>query len=170
MVVYILSLKADLEHVKSLKFRPGADLCLSVRNPLEITQVRERIVVDSSDFEETQSEPSHKHSKHEHAETPCHFALKWDHGSSRSTIRVLTSHDKIEPELSTSGEFVPLLALECDGIEPYDFHPMGGEFVVTNTAGQTFDSTVDLSNGGEWKEFDLGTGSTRISNLQVKIL
>lgn len=183
MVTYILSLKADLENVASLQFVEGADLCLSVRNPMDHTQVRERIVVDSSALEEgpnshTNSSTDylnhekhpkqhHKkhHKKHEYAEAPCHFALKWSSDDSqRATIRVVTASDKVQDKVTASDEFVPLLALECDGLEPFDFHALGQEFLVTNTAGQEF--RPDLSQ--DWKEYDLGSGSTSVSNLQVK--
>jgi hypothetical protein len=51
-------------------------------------------------------------------------------------------------------------------VEPYDFHALGQEFVVTSTSAKEH-SPVDLSSG-KWESFDLGTGTTSVSNLQVK--
>lgn len=166
MVVYVLFIKADLEGVASLKLQENADLCVSLRNPLDHDQTREKIVVDTSGLEHK------KHVKHEHhAEAPCHFAMKWDqHDPERSTIRVLVpppkQHPTREMKSDDSGTFVPMAALDCQGVEPYAFHPMGNEFVVTNTAGKVF-KEVDLSSG-DWNDFDMASGSTTVLNLQGK--
>ena len=46
-----------------------------------------------------------------------------------------------------------MLAFECRGIEPYAFHPMGGEFIVESEAGMQFDAEdVDLSD--DWADYD----------------
>jgi hypothetical protein len=186
MVVYILYIKADLQHIKSLQLIPAASLCLSVRNPLS-GETRENIVIDTSALEEATPSASAAHShphredrRYQHVDPPCHFALKWEGAASRSTIRVL---DKSEFEkklgkqqrhrlpveaikAGDSGSFVPMLALECQEIEPYAFHPMGDEFEVVNEAGVKFDR-VDLS-GGDWSEYDLATGTTSIKQLETK--
>ena len=169
MVVYVLSLKAELENVASLQLLP-TQLCLSVRNPVDASDVRERIVVDTSAVHEAADDHAkHKkhHPKHEYPEAPCHFALKWDRAdTNRATLRVVPHpHEGVATELTTSGVFVPLLALECDGMEPYDFHPLGDEIAVTNTSGQEFRPDLSSKN---WKEFELSAGTTAVSNLQVQ--
>jgi hypothetical protein len=190
MVVYILYVKADLEHIQSLQLVPGASLCLSVRNPVS-GESREKIVIDASALEEPAvtsfaatkaTGTKHHEDRHhpKHADPPCHFALKWEGASARSTIRVLEKVD-YEKKLAKlrrdqlpveamkagdSGSFVPMLALECQDIEPYAFHPMGEEFEAINTASVQFD-TVDLS-GGDWSHYDLATGTTSIKNLETK--
>ena len=98
--------------------------------------------------------------------------MKWDHDQSeRSTIRVL---DPAEPSkkyppipagVTSSGSFVPILALECDNIEPFAFHCLGNEFEATTKSNEKVD--VDLSSG-RWEDYDLGTGSTSITLLQSK--
>ena len=50
-------------------------------------------------------------------------------------------------------KFVPILALDCRGVEPYAFHPMGSEFVVESEGGMMFEDDVDLSEG-DWAEYD----------------
>lgn len=192
MVVFVLHVKADLEGVVSLGLAPGKDVCVSVRNPLDDTEFREKVVIDSSALEE--SEKVGGELRGLDREPPCHFALKWQGAVKRSTIQVISeaasttttataNHKKsgkkghgTKPGRETrtkdmlvedSGTFVPMLALECQGLEPYAFHPMGGEFVMTNVAGVT--KQVDLS-GGSWSEYDLGTGSTSISNFETKFV
>ena len=80
MVKYILSLKADLEGVASLQLAPECDLCLSVRNPVQIEETRERIVVESSaPLLGKDPKEHHKHGpKHDYGPAPSHFSLKWD--------------------------------------------------------------------------------------------
>eukprot|EP00977_Amphora_coffeiformis_P001578 scaffold301_cov150-Amphora_coffeaeformis.AAC.2 len=92
-----------MEGVASLTWKqPNPDVCVSVRNPLDHGEVRERVVIDTSALETppaasgrddhhtayAHAKPTHgKHPKH--PEAPCHFALKWAHATERSTIRVI---------------------------------------------------------------------------------
>ena len=184
MVLFILYIRADLEHVESIALASGADLCISVRNPLSDFEVREQVVIETgADL----MDPGVVHAdsaKHEieKREPPCHFALKWDGAQNRSTIQVLTQNDLTatgkkgkHPKPSVqlramqkedSGNFVPIIALECQGLEPYAFHPLGGEFVITNKNGDTFED-VDLSEGA-WSNVELASGSTAITNFESK--
>lgn len=210
MVVYVLSLQADLQGIDSIALKPNADICLSVRNPLDHNEVRENVVVDRREFEEDPmahsndnrgGDPSggavhsnmNKHHHVKHAEAPCHFALKWESASQRSTIRVLDDSGAAEDSSSKksggknkkkshetsanisasigakdSGNPVRILRLECDGIEPYAFHVLGSEFVVTNTAGAVFEE-LTWTESGNWSVYDLASGTTSISNLQGKL-
>jgi len=52
-----------------------------------------------------------------------------------------------------SGEYVPVMAMECRGVEPYAFHPLGNEFKVISSGGAVFEEDVDLSEG-DWGEYD----------------
>jgi hypothetical protein len=218
MVVYILYLQADvLQGVASVAMNPDADLCLSVRNPLDHAETRAQIMVEPvlDDAHSSNSNNSrhayqkgdvtaaayHHHSNHskthvKHAEAPCHFALTWQGATQRSTIRVL-EHESVDTTTAAtktsgkgkkknhhgssssnhmataltakdSGTPVPLLRLECDGIEPYAFHLTGRELIITNTAGVVFGATDELtwSATGDWSAYDMGSGTTRIANLQ----
>jgi hypothetical protein len=184
MVVFVLSVKADLEGVESLALIPGSNFCFSVRNPRDGCEIREKIVVDSSQLLEASQEHTHGNGHHkgehhkgkqQHKEVPCHFALKWRDEPARATITILNLQDHIGGSVPApaankniqSGTFVPMLAMECHGIEPYAFYPIGDEFVVTNKAGVKFEP-VDLSSG-DWSEYDISSGSTSITNLESKI-
>merc|ERR1740139_312760 len=52
-----------------------------------------------------------------------------------------------------SNKWCPILAVECRGIEPYAFHPMGSEFVVESEGGMMFEDDVDLSEK-DWADYD----------------
>ena len=192
MVVFVLYVKADLVGIDSVSLVNGTNLCISVRNPLNDYEIREKVVIEASVLEE--QEPKHPND-HSYREPVCHFAVKWEGDTKRSTIQVLgktedeaaaatrrTSKKGISKARShstnlvtprditaqDSGEFVPMLSLECHGVEPYAFHPMSDEFIVTNKAGVKFDGP-DLS-AGAWNEYDLGSGTTSISNLEFKFM
>ena len=192
MVVFILYCRGVLENVGTVKLNKSANLCFSVRNPQDANEVREKIVVDPTVLHEASKGD---HSKHR-TEEPSHFAMKWEHGAAeRATLRILgvdsiveKATDSVEgkkAKIHTSkeiekaleqirdmkgednGNYVPMLALECNGLEPYAFHPMGGEFTVTReNETKTFEN-VDLSDG-DWSEYDMATGTVSITNFQSK--
>jgi len=66
-----------------------------------------------------------------------------------------------------SGQLVPLLALDCQGMEPYAFHPMGEEFTVVGVSGGKVYENVDLSDG-DWSDYELSTGSVSVTKFQSK--
>lgn len=182
MVVYILYVKAELEgsRIASVNIPSGRDICLSVRNPLVMEEVREHVVIDSRALEE---KPNKKHHNNSHQEAPCHFALTWSGHDERSTIRVLwNTNDETNEKskrsarttttramtLQDSGTFVPMLALECHGMEPYAFHP-DEAFQVTETDG-TVHETVDFSQNGQWEHYDWAKGNIVIRNLETKFV
>ena len=114
-------------------------------------------------------------------EPPCHFALKWE-GKKRSILGVLAAADakaalkkkKYKGEqprdytADDSGNWVPILAVECRGMEPYAFHPLGNEFVVTSEGGVKFESDVDLSEG-DWADYDEeNDAAISISDFEAK--
>lgn len=117
-------------------------------------------------------------------EPDCHFALKWEGAKKRSTLIVLDEaatksafkKKKFKDEFSYasytsehSGNFVPVLAFECRGMEPYALHCLGDEFVVESEGGVKFDEDVDLSDG-DWAEYDEeNDASVSMSEFEAKI-
>lgn len=181
MVLFILCVKADLEGVSSMSVKKPVHICISVKNPLSDFEIREKIIVSTEQYIE-QEENSR--------EPPCHFALKWEGSKKRSTIEVLLDDATAKSALKKSGgnkkssrnnprdvvatdsggDFVPVLALECRGIEPYAFHPINDEFIVTSEGGTIFDDGVDLSDG-DWADYDAENDlSVSISNFQSKFV
>ena len=166
MVLYTLYVKADLEGIDSLSLNPESNICISVRNPISREEVRERIVIDPTELHDGEI-PDHEKHRSEH---PYHFVMKWDGDKKRSTIRIILDDDdetKNSVVKSTDkGTFVPILQLDCDGLEPYAFHPLGEEFSVT-IRDEVKKDAVDLSSG-EWNDYDISYGSSSIKNFQTK--
>ena len=162
------SIESISTRYSSLALKKDANFCIDIRNPLSDYEIREKVVINPEEYidqEENSREP------------PCHFAIKWDGSKKRSTVEILDS-DACKSTLKKSGkkgkggkgnqgevgipremtaedsgEFVPVLALECRGVEPFSFYPMGSEFVVVSEGGGKFDEDVDLSEG-DWADYD----------------
>ncbi|CAN0130666.1 unnamed protein product [Ascophyllum nodosum] len=83
------------------------------------------------------------------------FVVKWRGSKKQATanivdIKKVTTKGEIKVE--QSGEFVPILALDCRGLEPVEWHP-STDFAVTSGGGTVFESdAVDLSEG-DWSEY-----------------
>jgi hypothetical protein len=161
MVLFLLCMKCEAENVGEVELRRDANLRISVRNPLSDTEVRENVVFNPTETIE-QEEGSR--------EPPCHFALRWEGSKKSSVLRVLDdkeaaaalkkkskkSKDSMAPRNYTgddSGNWVPLLAMECRGLEPFAFHPMRDEFVIMSEGGCKFDQDVELVDG-EFADYD----------------
>lgn len=148
-----------------MKLDSGANICLDVRNPTT-EEIREKVVIDPTDMidDEDSKEP------------PYHFGIKWD-GSQKVSVLTVLDVDSVKTALKKATKkgkkckgdedprmpraytdednqtFVPILAVECRGIEPYAFHCMGGEFIVESEGGVTFSGDdVDLSE--DWADYD----------------
>ena len=176
MVLFLLCIKAELDGVESLSLVTNTNLCFSVKNPLSDYETRDKIVFNPSetlDQDENDREPPHhfalkwdgskKYStltvlSIDEAKSVMKKKLsKKGSGKNKGTgsanndggevgiPRELTSDD--------SGNYVPVLAMECRGLEPYAFHILGNEFKVTSVGGAIFDEDVDLSDG-DWGEYD----------------
>jgi hypothetical protein len=159
MVLYLLYIKAELEGVASIRQLKEAPLCISVKNPLSDFEVREKVVVDRSETVE-QDEGAR--------EPPHHFQLKWEGSKKQSTLTMMDDaaiktalkkgkNKKVEAPrdytADDSGEWVAIVAVECKGMEPTAFFPMGEDFVVTSTGGVEFVDDVNLGED-DWGEYD----------------
>jgi hypothetical protein len=156
MVLFLLYLKAELDGVASIRQIKDAPFCISVKNPLSDYEVREKVVVDRSETVE-QDEGAR--------EPPHHFQLKWEGSKKQSTLTVvdeaaiktaLKKKKNVETPrdytADDSGEWVPIVAVECRGLEPTAFIA-GNDFIVTSTGGVEFSQDVDFSEG-DWGEYD----------------
>ena len=199
MVRYQLWVKAKLENVKSLKWSDGNDaasgssspctlLCCSIRNPTDPENIREKIVVDFSDLEEPSNEQRHDHTpsstgthqhdhhkkhKHHQHDKPTHFHVTWS-DNSKGTIQVVQVNDLINPETEMpykleTEEWYPVMTLECQNVEPFQFHVLGNEFVVRNGQGSVY--CADLSSSGSsWSVHELSNGTTALLDFQSKLV
>jgi hypothetical protein len=133
MVLFLLKVKADLENVSSVRLQRDVNLCISVKNPLSDFETREKVTVNPSETVE-QEEGSR--------EPPHHLRLTWE-GSKKASILTVFDEAGAKAALKKkkgveiprdykdddSGSFVPILAVECRGLEPYAFFPMGNDLV-----------------------------------------
>lgn len=156
MVLYLLYLKAELENVGSVTLERDQDLQLHLKNPLSDDEVRENIVVNPS--VEVEQEASSRLPSH-------HFSLTWQ-GSKKASVLTVLDEAGAKAALKKkkgasvprsyaaddSGDWVPLLAVECRGLEPFAYLP-GSEFVVTSSEGFQFTEDVDFSEG-DWADYD----------------
>jgi hypothetical protein len=71
-----------------LHFKPGSDICVSVRNPTGVNEVRERIVIDPGSLIEPDV-PDHASHR---SEAPFYLALKWNHGEEKQEIITISNH------------------------------------------------------------------------------
>ena len=156
---------------------------MDIRNPASDYEIREKVVIDPTEFIE-QDESS--------KEPPFHFQIGWEGSKKKSVLTVLLDEAAIKSALKKSGgkkskkgggdvrltrameaedsdKYVPMLALECRGIEPYAFHAMGGEFVVESEGGMIFEGEdVDLSDD-DWADYDADNDiSVTVSDFQSK--
>jgi len=166
-------MKADLEGISSVELRRDANLCVSVRNPLSDYEVRDKVVFNCSELVE-QEEGARQN--------PHHFSLKWEGNKKACTLEALDEaavksalkkkKSKDVPRNLTeddSGSWAPILAMECRGLEPYAFHPMGNDFIVTSEGGVRFEDDVDLSEG-DWAEYDdENDAAVSLNEIEFKI-
>lgn len=166
----MLFIKAELENVDSITLKTNENLCITVKNPLSDFETREQVVLNPSQLIEP--EESSK-------SAAVHLSLTWQGSKKPSVLTVLTAEQvktalkkkkKVElpePTYRKNGEFAPILAVECRGLEPTAYFP-GDEFVVTSEGGAVFDSDVDFSEG-DWADYDADNDqAVSISDIEFK--
>jgi hypothetical protein len=172
-----------LSYHSSLSFVHDSLLCLDVRNPISEYEVRENIVLETTQYIESEKEEMNHNSTTR--EPPGHFAIRWEGNKRRGVMQVLNIEQvkavlqkknklqELPRDLTEddSGSFVPVLALECRGLEPTAFHPRGGEFNVVSSGGFQFPAkAIDLSNG-DWIEYDDENGiPVSLTNFEAKFI
>jgi hypothetical protein len=125
---------------------------------LSDSETRDNVVFNPS--EEIEQDESSR-------EPPHHFAIKWDGSKKVSTLIALddkaaTAALKKQKKYKAgpprpytgddSGDWVPMLAVECRGLEPYKFEPMKDEFIIASN-GTVFDEDIELGDC-EWADYD----------------
>jgi len=154
----MLYIKAELDNVDTVALRTDINLCLDVRNPLDDSEMREKVVMNATEFLELESESSR--------EPPHHFRLRWE-GSKKASVMTILTEAAVKTALKkkkkaqvpgnynadNSGEWSPILAVECRGLEPTKLFPMGNDFVVASTGGKVFEEDVDFGEG-DWADYD----------------
>ena len=170
-------MKAETENVGEIRLRTeNVNLRISVRNSLSDWERRENVVFDPSELEEQEDESSR--------EPPSHFSIRWEGSKKASVLRCLDAKEtatalkkkKKYKEGAPRGfkgeddndKWVPILAAECRGLEPYEFSPMKDEFVITSENGYLFDEEIEFEDG-EWADYDAENDCpVSISELKFK--
>ena len=168
---------------RSFSLAKDSNICIDIRNPLSDFEIREKVILNPGEYVPME-ENSHQ--------SPCHFIITWEGNKKKSFIEVLdgtATKNAIKKKLKKSkakeksgagiprdftsddsGTFVPILAMECRGVEPYAFHPMGNEFIVISEGGNTFEEDVDLSEG-DWADYDMeNNNSLSICEFESKFI
>jgi hypothetical protein len=187
MVLFLLCMKCELENVGKIELRSDAYLRISVRNPLsnDSSEVRENVIVNPSQPILAQPDEGYREQQ-QHQDH--HFQLKWDGSKKVSVLRVLDTseaatackkkkkkhqHQIMGPPRSytadDAGTWVPVLAMECRGLEPYAFLPMKDEFVIISQAsGCRFDQDIEFGDG-DWTDYDVESDSPiSVQDIQFK--
>lgn len=158
MVLYVLYVKADLENVGTLEAPPLHRWCLDVKEPTG-DETRTGVFVSDEEVLEVAG-----------GRGEAHFLLKWPGAKQQAQLTVVHDVKKLKLRAVTgddSGEFVPIVAFECRGLEPYAWHPESG-YRVTSTGGSAVFDDVDLSD--DWADYDDdGAQSVGVYGLEYKI-
>ena len=156
---------------------------MDIRNPISDYETREKVVMDPTEYieqEDSSREPPH------------HFHISWEGHKKYSVLTVLSPSAMksalkksgggkkikgggVDPRLPRTMEgedsesWVPMMAVECRGIEPYAFHFMGGEWIVESEGGGVFEGEdVDLSEG-DWADYDAENDvAVTVSEVETK--
>lgn len=208
MVLYTLYVKATLEGIESLSIIPNTNICISVRNPLDHNEIREKIVIDPNHFELPTKGSHDKHHKGNNINQPYNLAIKWQNTNThtehvdneKATIRIYfpttTTNDnnnqidykhgskghakeielimnKLKSSLthtdSMTGQFIPMLLLDCNNCEPYIFHPLGNEFQIIPSHNPSSNNPIPIDLvDGDWSDYDLASGSISVTHLETK--
>lgn len=176
MVLYMLFMKAETENIGEIQVRTqDVNLRISVRNSLSDWEIRENVVFNPSEVDEQEDESAR--------EPPSNLSIRWEGSKKASVLRYLDDKEtatalkkkkykKGGPRAFTGDDsndtWVPLLAVECRGLEPYAFHPMKDEFVISSEGGCVFDEEIEFEDG-EWAEYDAENDCpVSISSLEFK--
>ena len=177
MVLYMLFMKAETENVGEIQLRTqDVNLRISVRNSLSDWERRENVIFDPSETVDQDDESSR--------EPPSHFSIKWEGSKKPSVLRYLDAKETATalkkkkkykegaPRAFTGDDsndnWVPILAVECRGLEPYAFHPMKDEFVISSENGYIFDEEIEFEDG-DWADYDADNDCpVSISELKFK--
>jgi hypothetical protein len=156
MPIYVLDIKADIENIKKMTVLSDVLWKFDIANTSG--EVKEGITFTSVDDIELQG-----------SRGTCNVVVKWPGEKSQAYIKIIELKKCVgEYNEEQSGTFVPILAIECRGLEPTRWIP-GRDFRVEGTTGTVFDN-VDLGDPDGWTDFDeQNDACVSIMNLEHRI-
>ena len=144
----------ELENVKEVIIPENIQWCIDVKQP-NSDEVRKGVFVSEEEtFQVTGSRGS------------AHFLLKWPGGKKESQMDIIRIKKGVLRNITDadSDEYVPIVAFECRGIEPFAYYPQSG---FTVSSGSALFEDVDLND--DWAEYDEeGEQAVSIQNLEYK--
>ncbi|EOD04711.1 hypothetical protein EMIHUDRAFT_67955 [Emiliania huxleyi CCMP1516] len=123
MPTFVLWVKAELEGVKSLSFPfPSTTWTFDVQQAAG-SETREGVVMDPEEARRTATA----------GDGVANFALKFPGDKRQSYVKFLAPGEKhkelekhkLRAQTADDGDLVPVLAMECRGLEPIKWHPTG---------------------------------------------
>ncbi|CAB1110939.1 unnamed protein product [Ectocarpus sp. CCAP 1310/34] len=143
MPVFVLKVKCELDNVASMQADENNKWILTMQSP-DAGERREHVEVTKARNEELDG-----------SRGTANFIVKWQGAKKQATaniveIKKVTTQGLIKGD--QSGEFVPIFALDCRGLEPVEWHP-STDFAVTSEGGTVYASDgVDLSEE-DWSDY-----------------
>mmetsp|Transcript_24403 Transcript_24403/g.81115 ORF Transcript_24403/g.81115 Transcript_24403/m.81115 type:complete len:173 (-) Transcript_24403:835-1353(-) len=152
MPTFVLWVKAELEGVKSLSFPfPSTTWTFDVQQAAG-SETREGVVMD----------PEEEVELTDTKDGVANFALKFPGDKRQSYVKFLAPGEKhkelekhkvkLRAQTADDGDLVPVLAMECRGLEPIKWHPTG-PYEAESESGVVFDG-VRLDEGDDWCDYD----------------
>lgn len=107
--------------------------------------IKERVTIDPKD-----------HFEIEGSRGDANLVMKWPDSRKQATLNIqeIKNVTRDVYTLEDSGTFVPVIGLECRGLEPFRCHTPSTGFSAKSIGGKTFED-IDLSDGGEWCDYDV---------------
>jgi hypothetical protein len=139
MPTYKISIKAELENIKSLSPIPNNLWKLNIRS--SSGDIREGVTISEGDVIELEG-----------SKGTANFVLRWSKAEQQSYMKIVPL--KKVTGLYTdadSGKWIAILGIECRGIEITEYVP-GFDFDAETSGGTKFNG-IDLTEK-EWTEYD----------------
>lgn len=171
MVYLLVRIKCELENLTNLV--PGEDFTyhfkLVCANCGEVSKRESTLTADES-FSTQQKGHKGGHGNSQKDKAVTNLIQKCDLCERTGTITVVEGHGKpYTAEDSEKGALVPIICLDCRGMQPAEFHPGGGWLAEGVESGTKF-ADIDLSEG-EYSEYDeKAAASVGILNFESDVV
>ena len=156
MPIFVLWAKAELDGVASLTYPfPGACWKFDIQQGAG-SETREGVIVD----------PEETHELQDTKNGVANFVVKFPGDKKQSYLTFLEPSSKdlekkkinLRSQKADDGDMVPILAMDCRGLEPIKWYPTG-PYEAEAESGVTFDN-VKLDEGDDWCEYDEKSGTS----------
>lgn len=165
MPIFVLYAKADLEGVKKLTYPyPGCTWKCDVKQGAG-DEERKGVILD----------PEEQNELTDGKNGVANFVVKFPGDKKQSSLVFLSPSDKdLEKkkvkirnhQTEDDTDMVPILAMECRGLEPVRWYPTG-PYEAEASSGVTYDG-VQLDEGDDWCDYDEKSGDNLLVGHEIK--